>query len=349
MKIKIILVSFIIFIIIFLAAGCIENHNQEKGKVENEKMILDLSGRWKFSLGDDPDWKKTKFNDDDWEKINVPSSWENQGFHGYDGYAWYRTTFKLSPEQMNEQLYLVLGYIDDADQTYLNGNLIGITGGFPPQYRTAYNAFRKYYIPNEFLNPDGENVIAVRVFDAELEGGIMSGKTGIYTSENSMELDVNLSGVWDFRPGDDSLFLKKDAVGFHTFKLMVPAHWDIQGFQDYDGFGWYKKTFLLPEEYNGKNMILMLGKIDDIDQTFVNGILVGSTGLWNFTDIPNEFNKNDEYRINRVYSIPAKILKPGKVNTVAVRVYDGFRDGGIYDGPVGLITQQNYQKYIGRE
>ena len=349
MKIKNIVASLFVLLFALLTTGCFEKQNREQKLVGTERMLLDLSGRWKFSLGDDPDWKNAKFNDNDWEKINVPSSWENQGFHGYDGFAWYRTIFKLTPDLINKQLYLVLGFVDDADQTYINGKLIGITGGFPPSYRTAYNAFRKYYIPKEYLNPDGENHIAVRVFDAELEGGIMSGKTGIYTNENSFELDINLSGVWDFRPGDDSLFLKNDVESFHNFKLMVPAHWDIQGFQDFDGFGWYKKTFVLPEEYNGKNMILMLGKIDDIDQTFVNGILVGSTGLWNFANIPNEFNKNDEYRINRVYSIPAKILKPGQINTVVVRVYDGFLDGGIYDGPVGFITQQNYQKYINRE
>lgn len=349
MKVKIIFIGIYFLFSILLFTGCIEKQYHEQSKYENEKILLDLSGRWKFSLGDNMSWKDEKFDDADWEKINVPSSWENQGFHGYDGFAWYRSSFKLTPDMANKQLYLVLGFIDDADQTFINGNLIGITGGLPPNYRTAYNAFRRYYIPKEYLNTDGENKIAVRVYDDELDGGIMSGEIGIYSSENSFELDVNLSGVWDFRPGDDSLFLKSDEKSFHSFKLMVPAHWDIQGFQDYDGFGWYKKSFYLPDSFDDNNMILMLGKIDDIDQTFVNGILVGSTGLWNFTNIPNEFNKNDEYQINRVYSVPKKLLKFGKENTIVVRVYDGFRDGGIYDGKIGLITQRNYQRYVNRE
>ena len=33
-------------------------------------------------------------------------------------------------------------------------------------------------------------------------------------------------------------------------------------------------------------------------------------------------------------------------NNIVVRVYDGFRNGGIYDGSVGLITQSNYNKYF---
>jgi sialate O-acetylesterase len=129
---------------------------------------------------------------------------------------------------------------------------------------------------------------------------------------------------------------------------MVPAHWDVQGYQDYDGFAWYKKTFSLSKDFSNENMILLLGKIDDIDQTFVNGILVGSTGKWNFTGVPTDFDSNEEYRINRVYSVPQKILKYGETNTIVVRVYDGFKNGGIYDGPIGLITQENYKKHFGK-
>ena len=351
MKHNIIIAAIFLLLILLFENGCIEYHDQPPPppKNETEKLILDLSGRWRFSLGDKMEWKETKFDDSEWEKINVPSSWENQGFHGYDGYAWYRTSFKLKTSDAEKDIYLILGYVDDVDQTFINGNLIGVSGGFPDNYRTAYNAFRKYFIPKEFLNKDGENIIAVRIYDDELDGGILSGKIGLYTYESGFEPDINLSGIWDFKTGDDSLFLKKETIDSGTDKLMVPAHWDIQGYQDYDGFGWYKKTFYLPKKIDGESMILLLGKIDDIDQTFVNGILVGSTGLWNFENLPPEFNKNEEYRINRVYSVPQKLLKFGEENTVVVRVYDGFREGGIYDGPIGLMKQSNYKKYFSKK
>ena len=96
-----------IFIIVLLFSqthffvGCVEYHNQPQQNSVEEKLILDLSGRWKFSLGDDMNWKEERFNDNNWEKVNVPSSWENQGFHGYDGYAWYRTSFKLTSDIKN--------------------------------------------------------------------------------------------------------------------------------------------------------------------------------------------------------------------------------------------------------
>ncbi|MDP2366497.1 MAG: beta galactosidase jelly roll domain-containing protein [Ignavibacteria bacterium] len=343
-----------IILLLLLASitnGCFEDRSIPPPPIKSskEELVLDLSGRWKFSLGDDLKWKEKDFKDDNWEKIYVPSSWENQGFHGYNGYAWYRTSFKLKVDVSKKDIYLVLGYVDDVDQTFINGNLIGVSGGFPNSYRTAYNAFRKYYIPKEFLNKDGVNIIAVRIYDDELDGGIMSGKIGLYTYEGGFEPDVNLCGIWDFKTGDDSSFLKNNTIDSNTDKLMVPAHWDVQGYQDYDGFAWYKKTFILPKDFAGESLILLMGKIDDIDQTFINGILVGSTGLWNFNNTPTEFNKNDEYRITRIYSVPQKLLKFGGENTIVVRVYDGFQDGGIYEGPVGLIKQSNYKKYFSKK
>ncbi|MFZ2324415.1 MAG: beta galactosidase jelly roll domain-containing protein [Ignavibacteriaceae bacterium] len=331
---------------LLILGACVEYHNEPKKKQKDDKIIIDLSGNWKFNLGDDLDWKDKNFEDNKWESVKVPSSWENQGFPGYNGYAWYRKSFKLNPEISNKDLFLVLGYVDDVDQTFINGNLIGVSGGFPPDYRTAYNAFRKYYIPKEFLNNNGDNEIAVRVYDSELNGGILSGDIGIYTYEKGVEPDINLSGLWNFSTGDKAKWSEKNFDDSDWKKLMVPAHWEIQGFSDYDGFAWYRKEFFLPNNYSGESLILLLGQIDDIDQTFVNGTQIGSTGLWNFVGIPKSFNDHEEWQQKRIYSVPQKLLNFGGTNTISVRVYDGFGEGGIYEGPIGLITQSSYRKYF---
>ena len=92
-----------------------------------------------------------------------------------------------------------------------------------------------------------------------------------------------------------------------------------------------------------------MGKIDDIDQTYLNGRLVGSIG--DFTDNPPVFNKHNEYLQLRAYSIPTKYLDASGTNVIAVRVYDGYRDGGIYQGPIGLLTSDRltsfYRKHAG--
>ncbi|MCA2005354.1 MAG: beta galactosidase jelly roll domain-containing protein [Ignavibacterium sp.] len=335
-------------ILVLLITGCIEkNKNEQTPKQLNENLIISLKGKWKFSLGDSPDWSKFNFDDSNWEVINVPSSWENQGFHGYDGFAWYRKEFIVQEDLSEKNLYLILGFIDDVDQTYLNGKLIGLSGGFPPDYNTAFNAYRRYKLPNDLLRK-GKNVIAIRVFDNELEGGIMSGEPGIYSVNDELNPDLSLEGIWKFKIGDDKIRSEKNYDDSDWDSLFVPAHWEMQGYRNYDGFAWYRKKFFVNENLSKEKLILLLGKIDDIDQTFINGIQIGSTGLWNFEKLPQDFNSRNEWDQKRIYSIPDGILNFNGENVIAVRVYDGFQDGGIYQGPVGKKKQKRFREFYAR-
>jgi hypothetical protein len=350
-------------ILLIAVVGCkSENDNQQEFNTKsffsemdkmlgvNDKNYINLEGNWRFSIGDDRLWASPKFEDKNWEKIKVPGNWEDQGFHGYNGYAWYRKTFEIPKELVGSNFILNAGFIDDVDQTFINGKLVGMSGGFPPQYVTAYDAHREYYVPKDFFK-EGKNVIAIRVYDAQLEGGIISGAVGLSPTNsenripNDLDLDINLTGMWKFSIGDLSEWKNINYDDSIWKEIFVPAYWEVQGYKDYNGFAWYRKSFILPENFAGKKMVLMLGMIDDIDQTFVNGTLVGSTGDWNFVGIPANFNQNDEWQTLRGYYIPDNLLKPGKENVISVRVYDGFINGGIYKGPVGLITQDKYRDY----
>ena len=165
--------------------------------------IKDLQGVWKFSIGESKEWRLPKFDDSDWETILVPSPWEDQGFNGYNGYATYRRTFEVAPEYKDRMLYLFLGYIDDVDEVYVNGKKIGSTGSFPPYFETAYNAERKYYLPSDVIIFGGKNLITVVVYDTYQQGGIVSGKIGLYAGKSVMKLSANLQGAWKFKTGDD--------------------------------------------------------------------------------------------------------------------------------------------------
>jgi sialate O-acetylesterase len=85
-----------------------------------------------------------------------------------------------------------------------------------------------------------------------------------------------------------------------------------------------------------------MGRIDDFDEVYLNGEMVGATG--SMIDFPTWEDLGEIYLIQRNYYLKFGLVKPGK-NTVAVRVFDGFKDGGIYKGPVGLITQSKFTKY----
>jgi beta-galactosidase/beta-glucuronidase len=319
----------------------------------NEKNYINLEGNWRFSIGDDTAWASPDFSDNNWEKIKVPSAWENQGFHGYNGYAWYRKTFEIPKELIGSNFILNAGFIDDADQTYINGKVVGMSGSFPPWFMTAYDAHREYYIPKEILK-EGKNTIAIRVYDAELEGGIKGEAIGLSPARSDvhsitdLDLEINLSGMWKFKTGDSIKWKDTDFDDVSWREIFVPAYWEVQGFRNYDGFAWYRKSFTVPEKFADQKMVLILGKIDDIDQTFVNGQLVGAVGDWNFNKVPLNFNQNEEWLTIRGYYIPDNILQFGGENIISVRVYDGFIDGGIYQGPIGLITQDKYIKFWNR-
>ncbi|MBN2775281.1 MAG: sialate O-acetylesterase [Prolixibacteraceae bacterium] len=99
--------------------------------------------------------------------------------------------------------------------------------------------------------------------------------------------------------------------------IRTPALWESQGYIDIDGIAWYRKEIYLNEEQTKNNLTLHLGKIDDSDITWLNGIEVGTT---------NDYSKD------RIYTVDAKYLRPGK-NMLVVRVNDTGGGGGIYGDP----------------
>jgi sialate O-acetylesterase len=112
------------------------------------------------------------------------------GFNGYNGYAFYRKKVTVPAGLKGRNLYLNLGYIDDVDEVYINGRKIGSTGRFPPYYSTAYNASRKYYLPEDLIRFGGVNTIAVKVYDSNGPGGIVSGNIGIYGERTSAVMEL---------------------------------------------------------------------------------------------------------------------------------------------------------------
>jgi sialate O-acetylesterase len=92
-----------------------------------------------------------------------------------------------------------------------------------------------------------------------------------------------------------------------------------------DGVVWYRKTVNIPPAWQGKELVLSLGMVDDCDETFLNGQKVGSTS----TDTKKYWSHR------RIYKIPGNMVKPGKA-VIAIRVSDYFSNGGLM-GPANLL------------
>ena len=324
--------------LLLLPALCVIVGTGSGAHAQQYRRLVDLRGEWRFEIGDDPRWADPSFNDAGWVNLRVPAQWEEQGFPGYDGYAWYRKSVNIPADWMKKQLYLDMGVIDDADEVYVNGQFIGFRGQFPPHYVTAYNEFRFYYLPTSCLKPGEKNVIAVRVYDSQMGGGIVRGDPAIRELVHSLAVDQPLPMTWKFAVGDDMAWKAPEFDDGNWERVRVPAFWETQGHKGYDGFGWYRVKFRLNPELQGQHLILFLGKIDDIDEAYFNGERIGKTGT-KYTPGGNE------YRRWRAYTIPNDKLSADGENVLAVRVYDGFAHGGIYEGPIGIVTREKYLEW----
>lgn len=300
--------------------------------------VLDLRGPWAFHVGDGPDRAGADYDHSGWEEIFVPSAWENEGYWGYDGTAWYRRSFRLTERQLREPLYLRLGRVDDVDQVWVNGRFLGSTGRFPDTgggYETAYFTPRVYRIAPGFLQP-GENVLAIRVFDAGLDGGILEGPVGLFTHDAEPPLALDLSGTWRFRPGQEQS-LRTASTATWT-PVTVPGKWEPQGFPALSDFAWYRHTFTVPDRLRGESLMLVLGRVDDLHEVYLNGERIGGT-----PDIEDRYVSGTEWRELRAYRIPPDVLETK--NDLAVRVFDSGFEGGIYDGPIGIMTRSDFERW----
>ncbi|MBN1268054.1 MAG: histidine phosphatase family protein [Kiritimatiellae bacterium] len=143
--------------------------------------FLNLAGEWRIAAGDDPAWAGQEADESGFKSITVPGGWERSALPDYDGIAWYRLEFDLPPNQRemwgDAPLVLLMGAIDDADETFLNGAMIGASGRFSPEEVTAWDQMRMYPIEVSALGQ--QNVLAVRVDDWGGGGGIWRGPVAI--------------------------------------------------------------------------------------------------------------------------------------------------------------------------
>lgn len=304
------------------------------------KKLLDLSGDWKFTIGDSDEYRERNYNDRDWEEIAVPAAWEAEGFLNYNGYAWYRFSFEGDALEGMKDLTINLGYIDDVHEAYFNGELVGFKGGFPPKYYTAYDALNIYGIPENLINRKGKNTIAVKVYDLTQAGGIVDGRIGIYYNLLSQNEFHSLEGVWKFSQKRTRDWEEQNYDDSDWDNIVVPSLWRSKFIKMSGGYGWYRKEFRLPENMKGKDLYVILGLIDDFDYSYLNGEIIGRT------KDNKPYGESQSYRQFRIYEMRKEDLNQEGINILAVQVEDIGNHAGIYKGPVGLSTEKITERML---
>jgi sialate O-acetylesterase len=120
---------------------------------------------WHSRTGDAPG--KEPWNDSarlKWTAAPAIASWETWGgpLANFDGMIWFRKDVTLSAAEARRSAMLELGAIDDQDEVWVNGHLLG--------GRAMWDAPRRYPIPAGVLRA-GRNEIMVNVYDTGGGGG----------------------------------------------------------------------------------------------------------------------------------------------------------------------------------
>ncbi|MFI5280385.1 MAG: alpha-galactosidase [Gemmatimonadales bacterium] len=135
---------------------------------------------------------------------------------------------------------------------------------------------------------------------------------------------VALPGRWRFQEGDAPSGAAVDIDDGTWSEIDVGTNWERAGHEGLDGFAWYRKSFMAPRRPAAAGPIaLELGRIDDADETFINGVKIGASGA-----MPPRYES--AWDTWRRYTVPDDVVRWGKQNIVAVRVYDGGGPGGYW-------------------
>ncbi|MFA6108447.1 MAG: hypothetical protein WDA75_06730 [Candidatus Latescibacterota bacterium] len=137
------------------------------------RFLADLPVEWRFAT--DPDnqgvkrgWAKQRLDDRTWSTLRIGALWDEQGYGGWTGYAWYRLGWSPPALPEGQRLFLAFGAVDESAWVYVNGKLCGVHDINP---HVGYKERFLVEVTDQ-LKPGTTNLIAVRVGNQHGVGGI---------------------------------------------------------------------------------------------------------------------------------------------------------------------------------
>src|SRR4051812_12151996 len=83
------------------------------------------------------------------------------------------------------------------------------------------------------------------------------------------------TGKWKFHKGDSLAWRKPDFDDRRWQEIKAPAEWAES---KKEAWGWYRRELKVPAELMGKNFILDMGLIGEVNEVFLNGRSLGRAG-----------------------------------------------------------------------
>jgi len=229
-----------------------------------DQLVIHGNG-WLSRPGDEPGWSAQNLDESAWKPVDsraltaMPSH----------SYAWFRRRITVPTELKGKDVKLVIGKVDDADVTYVNGVQVGSMGSFPPEYTTAWDTTRRYPVPAGLLKGDGTDVVAVRVYNGEAGGGIV------------------LPGEF---PGVRTGPFDSDAPGGAAEAYTV------------GGPAWYRKVLDIPKDWRGRKVTVEFDGAYHDATVWLNGHQVGAHA-YGYTSFSLDLTPNIDFGRRNVLAV----------------------------------------------
>ena len=175
-----------------------ENRARKLQADARRRLELDQANYWLQLNAKDPGhqegWMNRDLDDDSWSEMDLPGEWEHESeeLSDFDGIVWFRKSIEI-PEDWRgrDDVVLNLGGIDDSDQTYFNGTLIGTSTDWVSRNR-------RYAVPAQLIE-QGRAILSVCALDPHGAGGLTGPRMTLDSLESGESID--LSGRWKWRAG----------------------------------------------------------------------------------------------------------------------------------------------------
>ncbi len=138
----------------------------------------------------------------DWSVLRIPDAWKKPAAN--NSFAWYRCFVEVPEAWEGGDLELFVEAVDDAREAYFNGERIGGSGTFPPQYRSGLGGSGRFTVPARLVRFGESNVVAIRVYQKDGRAGFNVAAPVLFGGDRAIRLD----GEWQFRAGDDVAWAK---------------------------------------------------------------------------------------------------------------------------------------------
>jgi hypothetical protein len=250
-------------------------------------------------------------------------------------------TANYPPELWESTLANALSVADHYVWVYSQSLLWWADPLLPPAYveatrRARENGRRRSYGPGDPRpGPLGVPNVAqtfTRKHDPEVAHCFDFENLEVLLKRTEKRAELPLDG-WRFQPdpqgqGEQAGYFRADFDDRSWPSIHVGEPWDVQGYADLDGSGWYRRPYHCPPLPEGKRVFLLFDAVDESAWLYVDGQLVA----WHDEDPAAVWDQPFALEVTGH-------LTGGQEHLLALRVHDTTRAGGIWK-PIYLLVEK---------